>query len=121
MMCFIAQSEAISKPKFIQTSLDKDTIIYKFKEMKEELKKKFCLSKLYLYGSYAKENITVSSDLDLLVIFEKEMIPIEKGFIVDKLRKYLEKIFQVKIDILDFSHALKNLDINEMENIITLI
>lgn len=121
MMYFIAQSETISKPKFIQTSLDKDTIIYKFKEMKEELKKKFCLSKLYLYGSYAKENITVSSDLDLLVIFEKEMIPIEKGFIVDKLRKYLEKIFQVKIDLLDFSHALKNLDINEMENIITLI
>lgn len=121
MMYFIAQSETISKPKFIQTSLDKDTIIYKFKEMKEELKKKFCLSKLYLYGSYAKENITVSSDLDLLVIFEKEMIPIEKGLIVDKLRKYLEKIFQVKIDLLDFSHALKNLDINEMENIITLI
>lgn len=121
MMYFIAQSEAISKPKFIQTSLDKDTIVYKFKEMKEELKKKFCLSKLYLYGSYAKENITASSDLDLLVIFEKEMMPIEKGFIVDKLRKYLEKIFQVKIDLLDFSHALKNLDINEMENIITLI
>ena len=121
MMYFIAQSEAISKPNFIQTSLDKDTIVYKFKEMKEELKKKFCLSKLYLYGSYAKENITVSSDLDLLVIFEKEMIPIEKGLIVDKLRKYLEKIFQVKIDLLDFSHALKNLDINEMENIITLI
>ena len=65
--------------------------------------------------------MTTQSDLDLLVIFDKEMLPLEKGMIIKKLCDFLENKIKIHIDILDFSHALENLDISEMENIITLI
>ena len=38
-----------------------------------------------------------------------------------ELIEYLTKEIGIKVDIIDFTHAMKVLEINEMENIITLI
>ena len=74
-----------------------------------------------MYGSYAKEKVTPQSDLDLLVIFDKELLPLEKGMVIKNLTDYLENKIKIHLDILDFTHALENLDISEMENLITII
>lgn len=79
------------------------------------------VEKLYLYGSYSKENIHQSSDIDLLIILNKNLINQERANIVYELQKFLKDEFQIPIDILDFTHALENLDIEEMENIITIV
>jgi len=83
--------------------------------------KAYHIQKLYLYGSYAKEKVTTQSDLDLLVIFNKEMLPLERGIIIKNVTDYLENKINIHLDILDFTHALENLDISEMENLITII
>ena len=121
LMVIFSQIEAITKPHENYSNLSKEEIMVKINENKQYLIKEFYLSKLYLYGSYAKERVTTQSDLDLLVIFDKEMLPLEKGMIIKKLSDFLENKIKIHIDILDFSHALENLDISEMENIITLI
>ena len=46
---------------------------------------------------------------------------IEKERIIKELTEYLTKEIGIKVDIIDFTHAMKVLEINEMENIITLI
>lgn len=121
LMILFSQIEAITKPHENHSSLNKEEIIFKIGENKSYLMKEYHISKLYLYGSYAKERVTTQSDLDLLVIFDKEMLPLEKGMVIKNLTEYLENKIKIHIDILDFSHALENLDISEMENSITII
>lgn len=121
LMVIFSEIEAISKPYENHSSLSKEEIIWKMKESKNYLMDEYHIQKLYLYGSYAKERVTTQSDLDLLVIFDKEMLPLEKGIVIKNLTDYLENKLKIHLDILDFTHALENLDINEMENLITII
>lgn len=121
LMVIFSEIEAISKPHKNHSSLSKEEIIWKIKESQNYLIDEYHVQKLYLYGSYAKERVTTQSDLDLLVIFDKEMLPLEKGITIKNLTDYLENKLKIHLDILDFTHALENLDISEMENIITII
>lgn len=121
LMVIFSQIEAITKPHENHSNISKEEIIVRIKENKQYLIKEFYLSKLYLYGSYAKERVTTQSDLDLLVIFDKEMLPLEKGMVIKNLTEYLENKIKIHLDIIDFNHALNHLDISEMENIITII
>ena len=102
-------------------NIDKELIIKVIKENKNLLINKYNVKKLYLYGSFSKEKTTVDSDLDLLVIYSKDLINLERKFNDDGIKKILKEKLDVKIDLLDFTHAMDNLDITEMENIITLI
>lgn len=121
LMVLFSEIEAISKPYENHSNLSKEEIIVKIRESRQYLIKNYHIKKLYLYGSYAKEKVTTQSDLDLLVIFDKEKLPLEKGMVIKNLTDYLENKIKIHLDILDFTHALENLDISEMENIITLI
>ena len=121
LMYIYAEIEGNSKPNYNQVELTQDKIIEKVKQCKSILKNKYNVKKLYLYGSYAKQKTSQSSDLDLLVIFGKELLNIERCKNSDALIKYLSIKLQITVDLLDFTHAMDNLDINEMENIITLI
>lgn len=121
LMVLFSEMEAISKPYANHLKLSKEEIIFKIKESKNHLMKEYSIQKLYLYGSYAKEKVTTQSDLDLLVIFDKEMLPLERGIVIKNLTDYLENKIKIHLDILDFTHALENLDISEMENSITII
>lgn len=121
LMVIFSEIEAISKSYENHFNLSKEEIIWKIKESKNCLIDEYHIQKLYLYGSYAKERVTTQSDLDLLVIFDKEMLPLEKGIIIKNLTDYLENKIKIHLDIIDFTHALENLDISEMENLITII
>jgi predicted nucleotidyltransferase len=51
---------------------DKQQLIQRLKEELEVLERKLPLSLAVLFGSYAKGNYTVASDVDLLVVYEGE-------------------------------------------------
>lgn len=121
LMLIFAEVEVCSTPKYNPKELNLDNIINEIKFCKLVLKRKFNVKKLYLYGSYAKQKTSINSDLDLLVIFDKNLMNFERCRNNNQLIKYLSERFQITVDLLDFTHAMTNLDINEMENIITLI
>lgn len=121
LMYIYTQIEFNSKPKLVQSELNQEKIIEEIKSCKSILKHKYDVKKLYLYGSFAKQKTALSSDLDLLVIYDSELINLERSKNNDQLAKFLKSKLEITIDILDFTHALEKMDINEMENIITLI
>lgn len=121
LLYIFAEIEANLKPRYFQGNLTQEQIIREIKKNKTILINKFNVNKLYLYGSYAKEKTTFSSDLDLLVIFDKELLNFERCINNSKLIEFFESKLKITIDLIDFSHAIDDLDINEMENIITII
>ncbi|MEM2971940.1 MAG: nucleotidyltransferase domain-containing protein [Candidatus Bathyarchaeia archaeon] len=54
-------------PKF-----NREEVIKEVSRCTAELREKLGLESVILFGSYAKENYTVASDIDLLIIFDDE-------------------------------------------------
>lgn len=121
IMVIFSQIEAKEKHKANLGFVSTEIIIDIIKRLKPELMSKCKVEKLYLYGSYAKENIQASSDIDLLVVFNSNLVDLERERKRKKLKEILKTELNRTIDLLDFSHALKKLDFSEMENIIKLI
>ncbi|MEO2069623.1 MAG: nucleotidyltransferase family protein [Desulfurobacteriaceae bacterium] len=70
-------------------------IIHALKEHQEELREIHKVKNLKVFGSYAKNEQTENSDLDLMVSFGKTLTLLE--FI--ELKKYLESITGIKVDL----------------------
>jgi predicted nucleotidyltransferase len=64
------------------------------------LQKRFSVSKIGLFGSYANEKQTPASDIDIYVEFEQKSFDNLAGLWV-----YLEELFRTKIDLV---HKHKN-------------
>lgn len=75
--------------------MDKNTIIEFLKEHKQELKEKFGLQKIGLFGSYARGTATQDSDIDLAIEMDSE----NKFRSFFALKKYLEENLYPKIDL----------------------
>ncbi len=68
----------------------------------EELKKKYYVSKIGIFGSYARGEAGENSDIDILVEFEKPI-----GFFKFlELEEYLSDLLEIKVDIVS-KKALK--------------
>jgi predicted nucleotidyltransferase len=63
------QRESSSSVRIFYPKFDKKELIQKIKEKMEELAGELPLSLVVLFGSYARGNYTVASDVDLLVIY----------------------------------------------------
>ncbi len=63
-------------------------------EHKEELKRKFGVKEIGIFGSYVRNEQTEVSDVDTLVEFEKPI-----GWEIVDLKEYLEKILGIKVDL----------------------
>ena len=98
-----------------------ESIIKQTKELKEELIKEFCVEKLYLFGSFAKETTTPLSDIDFMVIYKNGLVNYEKEMQQRNLKAFLERKFACNIDLVEFKHAVVDLNKKEMETLITLI
>lgn len=103
--------------KNITLEIIKDTLVL----YKRKLVDDFYINAIFLYGSYAKNNMNYQSDIDLLVVFNIENNLSEKNSKKILLSNYLEKLFSKTVEVIDFEYAIKNLDICEMENIIRII
>ncbi|RUM33498.1 MAG: nucleotidyltransferase [Archaeoglobus sp.] len=63
---------------------------------KEELRKKYKIKKIKIFGSYARGEQREASDIDLIVDFEEIPTFIE----LMKIQEELEKLLGVKVDLL---------------------
>ena len=71
------------------------TIILNFlKEHKDELEEKYGLTKIGLFGSYAKGTANEHSDIDLVIVTKKKDF-----FLREDLKDFLEKSFNLPVDI----------------------
>ena len=75
--------------------LTKDKIIHLLQREQAYLASEFGVSKIGLFGSYAKGQSDENSDIDLLVEFERPI-----GFQFFDLVDYLETVLGRKVDIL---------------------
>ena len=108
----------VSKAKKIITQeIIKDTLVLNKRKLVDD----FSINAIFLYGSYAKNNMNYQSDIDLLVIFNAENNLHEKNSKKILLSNYLEKLFSKTVEVIDFEYAIKKLDISEMENIVHII
>jgi predicted nucleotidyltransferase len=74
--------------------LTKNDIVSKLRELKPDLKKKYLVKEIGLFGSFADNTNTENSDIDLLIEFEKPI-----GWKYFSLEIYLEQLFDRKIDL----------------------
>jgi predicted nucleotidyltransferase len=62
---------------------------------RKELEEKFKVKSIAVFGSYAREEQTPSSDIDIIVEFKEPV-----GFLFIHLADFLEEILQTKVDLL---------------------
>jgi len=71
-------------------------IIKIMKEHKEELKKKYKIKEIKIFGSYARGEQKERSDIDIIVDFEETLTLIE----LIRLEEEIERILGIKVDLL---------------------
>ncbi|HHF97974.1 MAG TPA: nucleotidyltransferase [Candidatus Aerophobetes bacterium] len=74
-----------------------DRIMRILKDHKEELKRRFSLKKIGVFGSYTREEQTPESDIDIYVEFDIKNLTFDKYL---ELIDYLEKLLGRKIDLI---------------------
>lgn len=72
-----------------------DQIVNILSEQKKELEKKYPISKMALFGSYARGDYNKHSDIDVLVEFNDRI----DGFDYIRIAHHLEDVFRQKIDL----------------------
>lgn len=80
---------------FMSKQLDKTSILNYLKEHYSEFQNKYSVESLYLFGSYARDEQTENSDIDILVDFKKT--PDLLTFI--ELEEYLSNSLQKSVDL----------------------
>jgi predicted nucleotidyltransferase len=73
-------------------------------EHKEELREKYKVKEIGIFGSYIRGEQKKSSDVDILVEFEKSASLSLLDFI--RLENYLSDVLEVKVDLVE-KHTLK--------------
>lgn len=66
------QKRSLSSVKVFYPKLDKQSLLIMLKEKAEELCKKIPIKFMIMFGSYARGNFTVASDVDLLIVYKGE-------------------------------------------------
>ncbi|MEA3553369.1 MAG: nucleotidyltransferase domain-containing protein [Campylobacterota bacterium] len=74
--------------------LNKSDILNFLSTNKKELQDTFLLTKIGLFGSYAKDTATENSDIDIAISTIKKDF-----FLRDDLKEYLEEKFQRPVDV----------------------
>ena len=74
--------------------MTKEYILDFLKTNKQLLNEKYNVTKIGLFGSYARDKATDSSDIDLAIVSTKKDF-----FLREDLREFLESNFHIKVDI----------------------
>jgi predicted nucleotidyltransferase len=93
-------------PKLCRIDLKQSKKIFEdIKDFAKEVKKKFAIKAIYLYGSFAKGEIHEGSDIDLVIVGDfKERFPYRIGKILELTHLpveplvYTEEEFQKMVD-----------------------
>lgn len=84
---------------------NKEEILSILKSLKSEIKKKYKVKNLGLFGSYVKKEQKETSDIDILVEFEEDA----DLFHLIGLSLFLEESFNTKVDVVSKSALKKEL------------
>ncbi|MGD9718687.1 MAG: nucleotidyltransferase family protein [Sulfurimonadaceae bacterium] len=74
--------------------MNKEYILDFLKTHKQELLHRFSLTKIGLFGSYAKDMATENSDIDIVIESKKKDF-----FLREDLKEYLEANFKTPVDV----------------------
>ena len=85
-----------------QDQINKDVILSFLRSNKALLKKKYGVTKIALFGSYARGEETKKSDIDILIEMK-----VHDFFTRMRLKEFLEEKFGKKVDALYFSGVRK--------------
>ena len=66
------QKRSLSSVKVFYPKLDKQSVLIMLREKAKELCKKLLIKLMIMFGSYARGNFTVASDVDLLIVYQGE-------------------------------------------------
>jgi predicted nucleotidyltransferase len=80
-------------------------IIDYFKKNRSFIHERFGVTRLGIFGSFARDEQTFSSDIDIIIEMEKDKKNIHNFL---QLKRFLEKELERKID-LGFEHSLKSI------------
>ena len=74
--------------------MTKEEILQKLKENKAYIQERYGVEKIGLFGSYARDEATQQSDIDIFVRFKEPKFRMIAG-----LWNYLEEMYHTKIDL----------------------
>jgi predicted nucleotidyltransferase len=77
------------------SDLNRDVVLHRLRESYPELKARFGVREIGLFGSFASETANEASDVDLIIDFER---PIGLRFV--ELVEYLEALLGRRVDVL---------------------
>lgn len=80
-----------------ETPINREVIISFLGKNKDLLKKEFDVTKIAIFGSYARNEARKNSDIDIIV----DMADLDYMKLID-LKEFLEKRFQKKVDVVTF-------------------
>jgi uncharacterized protein len=78
-----------------QVMLTRETIIHRLRESYPFLTTEYGVKRIGLFGSFARGTADETSDIDLVVEFQRPV-----GFKFIELVEYLERLFEQKVDVL---------------------
>lgn len=99
----------------------REEIISKIVEDRLVLMNGYKVEKMWLYGSYADGTFNKGSDVDLLVRFFDGVTNIEQTTLIGKLKKHVQELVGIPVDILSQGYAYRKLDISAIAHAKTLI
>ena len=76
--------------------VNKEDILVRLKNLKEEIKINYKVKTIGLFGSYINNKQKATSDIDFIVEFEDDA----DLFHFIRLSRYLEEIFNTKVDVI---------------------
>jgi len=86
-----------------KNQIEKELVIKKLKEIKDYLRKEYGIENIGLFGSLVRNEQNESSDIDLLIEIQAEMLSLIKYM---KLKFFLEDVLGRKVDLV-LNRAIK--------------
>lgn len=83
----------------------KDIVDYLLKA-KDEIKLKYKIGSLYLFGSFSKNKQRIDSDIDLIGCFSEYLNYSDKQYYVNEFKKYIKEIFSRRCDFGEYYHGV---------------
>lgn len=79
----------------IQNQTAINNIVKMIEQLKPELEEKFGITKLAIFGSYARDEATHNSDVDIAIV---EMMR-KNGFLIARAKRFISEKLEKEVDI----------------------
>jgi len=101
-------------------NIKKQDILDFFHFNKSDIRDRFLIKRLFLFGSFSENMHHDQSDLDLLVVFDDSITSSEKIMLSKNLEKYIEEKLKIQTDVIDFEYAITSMDFMSLNKILTI-